>query len=100
MRDFLTCFGLCAVGIILYIVVTFLGSHLGYKIANHGEDPSNVYIKVSNALYVKRLTPGAYGETEFDYDPVNAISVRDSFATFFTDDAVVTPLPNSFLTLK
>ena len=41
MRDFLTCFGLCAAGVVLYIVVTFLGSHLGYKIANHGDDPSS-----------------------------------------------------------
>lgn len=61
---------------------------------------NNVYIKVFNALYVKRLIPSAYGETEIDYEPVNAISVKDSFATFFADDAVVTPLPNSFLTLK
>ena len=61
---------------------------------------SNAYIKAFNALYVKRLAPSAYGETTFDYEPVNAISVRDAYAAFFTDDAVVTPLPNSFLTLK
>ena len=41
MRDFLTCFGLCAAGIVLYVVVTLLGSHLGYKISNHGDDPSS-----------------------------------------------------------
>lgn len=62
---------------------------------------SNAYIKAFNALYVKRLTPPSeYGETTFYYEPVNAISVRDAYAAFFTDDAVVTPLPNSFLTLK
>ena len=64
------------------------------------KEVSNVYIKAFNALYIKKLTPSAYGETEFDYEPVNAISVKDAFATFFKDDAVVTPLPNSFLTLK
>lgn len=41
MRDFLTCFGLCAAGIILYVVITFLGSSLVYKISNHGDDPSS-----------------------------------------------------------
>ena len=41
MRDFLTCFGLCAAGIVLYVVVTLLGSHLTYKITNHGDDPSS-----------------------------------------------------------
>ena len=41
MRDFLECFGICAAGIILYVVVTLLGSHLGYKISNHGDDPSS-----------------------------------------------------------
>ena len=40
MIDFLTCFGLCAAGIVLYIVVTLLGSILVYKISNHGDDPS------------------------------------------------------------
>lgn len=40
MKEFLTCFGICVAGIVLYIVVTFLGSHLGYKISNHGRDPS------------------------------------------------------------
>ena len=64
------------------------------------KDISNVYIKTFNTLYIKRLTPSAYGETEIDYEPVNAISVKDAFATFFIDDTVVTPLPNSFLTLK
>ena len=36
MRDFF----LCAAGIVLYVVVTLLGSNLGYKIFNHGEEPS------------------------------------------------------------
>lgn len=61
---------------------------------------SNVYIKTFGPLYVERLKPCGYGETEFVYKPVNAISLKDAFATFFADDAVVTPLPNSFLTLK
>lgn len=40
MKNFLTCFGICVTGIILYIVLTFIGSHLGYKISNHGDAPS------------------------------------------------------------
>ena len=60
----------------------------------------NVYIKTFGPMYVEKLKPCGYGETEIDYEPVNAISVKNSYATFFTDDAVVTPLPNSFLTLK
>lgn len=63
-------------------------------------DISNVYIKTCDVLYIERLRPCGYGETEITYDPVNAISVKNAFATFFADDAVVTPLPNSFLTLK
>lgn len=63
-------------------------------------DIRNVYIKTFGPLYVERLKPCGYGETEIVYEPVNAIFVKDGFATFFADDAVVTPLPNSFLTLK
>lgn len=66
----------------------------------YSNDINDIYIKTFSALYVKRLTPSAYGETEINYEPVNAISVKYAFSTFFKDDAVVTPLPNSFLTLK
>lgn len=61
---------------------------------------NNVYIKMFDPLYVKRLKPCGYGETEIVYEPVNTISLKEAYATFFADDAVVTPLPNSFLTLK
>lgn len=63
-------------------------------------DINNVYIKTFDELYVSRCKPCGYGEVEMVYEPVNAISMKDAFATFFADDAVVTPLPNSFLTLK
>lgn len=66
----------------------------------YSNDISNVYIKTFDTLHIQRMKPCGYGEIEFVYEPVNAISVKEAFATFFTDDAVVTPLPNSFLTLK
>ena len=64
------------------------------------EKISDVYIKIFDTLYMSRLKPCGYGEVELVYDPVNAISLENASSKFFTDDTVVTPLPNSFLTLK